>query len=159
MSNQTTGTKESPLSSPKASKRGQSRKPKSAEPSKEESLKPIQVATHATKATQKSEPLDLIQTEKWLDMTMGPERSNNIEIWKSLGFKCKYARFHNPTPRAMNEEPVSEFYLQKQDPPLSSQIKYTVDEMWFTPMGFIWSSKGEIDNVMALPSVVFVRPK
>ena len=90
-----------------------------------------------------NEQLKTIQVAK-------PVNEDNFEVWKSLGLKCYYARFQTPIPTGKNQEPVSEFRLTSTDK------KYVVDELFYTPMGFIWSAHGET-NITPLANVLHIR--
>lgn len=63
---------------------------------------------------------------------------------------ASYVRFHKDVPPGENKEPVSEFRLK------STQKKYVVDSILFTPHGVVWKAYGET-NIVPLANVIYCR--
>jgi hypothetical protein len=74
---------------------------------------------------------------------------SQIEQWERDGIPCRYVRFHQPIPRFVNDEPVSEFQINHNG-------KYGVESISYGEHGVIWRLRGEI-NVCALANVMYAR--
>jgi hypothetical protein len=83
-------------------------------------------------------------------MKVTQEKTKKIRSSELQEIESYYVRFHQPVPPADNKEPVSEFRLK------SSQTKYLVDSILWTPHGVIWKAYNET-NIVPLANVIYCR--
>ena len=84
-----------------------------------------------------------------------PEALSTLETLIQHGIPCKYVRFHQAVPPALNKEPVGEFRLSAQGDVNRGKL-YAVDSIAYTPHGVIFKAYGET-NIVPLANIIYVR--
>lgn len=85
------------------------------------------------------------------------KQPSQLNDWETRGIVCQYAKFIHPVASGPNREPVSEFKTSKMTGKYTTDPRYLVDSLVYTPYGLIWRAHGEV-NLAPIANINHVRP-